>query len=68
MNLFEMSHFNTGIQITPLSGAQIVYILLIFGVTGCITSLPLNTNGIGLLNLILMGATGLLLVFFMVRL
>ena len=31
MKLFEMSHFNTGIQITPFSGAHIVYILLIFG-------------------------------------
>jgi uncharacterized membrane protein YwaF len=29
--LFEMSHFNTGIQITPFSGAHIVYLLLIFG-------------------------------------
>lgn len=29
--LFEMSHFNTGIQITPFSPAHIVYMLLIFG-------------------------------------
>lgn len=31
MKLFEMSHFDTGIQITPFSPAHIVYILLIFG-------------------------------------
>lgn len=29
--LFEMSHFNTGIKITPFSPAHIVYITLIFG-------------------------------------
>ena len=29
--LFEQSHFNTGIQITPFSVAHIVYMLLIFG-------------------------------------
>lgn len=29
--LFEMSHFNTGIQITPFSPAHIVYLILIFG-------------------------------------
>ena len=29
--LFETSHFNTGIQITPFSGAHIVYLILIFG-------------------------------------
>ena len=29
--LFEMSHFNTGIQITPFSVAHIVYMVLIFG-------------------------------------
>ena len=29
--LFEMSHFDTGIKITPFSGAHIVYMLLIFG-------------------------------------
>ena len=29
--LFEMSHFNTGIQITPFSIAHIVYLVLIFG-------------------------------------
>ena len=29
--LFEMSHFNTGIKITPFSMAHIVYIVLIFG-------------------------------------
>ena len=29
--LFEMSHFDTGIQITPFSIAHIVYLLLIFG-------------------------------------
>ena len=31
LKLFAMSYFDTGIQITPLSGAHIVYILLIFG-------------------------------------
>ena len=29
--LFEQSHFNTGIQITPFSVAHIVYLVLIFG-------------------------------------
>ena len=29
--LFEMSHFDTGIQITPFSASHIVYIVLIFG-------------------------------------
>ncbi len=29
--LFEMSHFNTGIKVTPFSGAHIVYMVLIFG-------------------------------------
>lgn len=29
--LFAMSHFDTGIQITPFSAAHIVYIILIFG-------------------------------------
>lgn len=29
--LFESSHFNTGIQITPFSVAHIVYLILIFG-------------------------------------
>ena len=53
------------IALGNIIGSNIFNILLIFGVTGCITSLPLNTGGIGLLNLILMGATGLLLVFFM---
>lgn len=31
IKLFEMSHFNTGISITPFSIAHIVYIVLIFG-------------------------------------
>ena len=31
MNLFEMSHFDSGIKITPFSGAHIVYLLLIVG-------------------------------------
>ena len=54
------------IALGNILGSNIFNILLIFGVTGCITCLPLNTDGIGLLNLILMAATGLLLVFFMV--
>ena len=29
--LFEMSHFNTGIKVTPFSGAHIVYLVVIFG-------------------------------------
>ena len=29
--LFEPSHFNTGIKITPFSGAHIVYLILFFG-------------------------------------
>ena len=29
--LFEMSHFNTGIKITPFSVAHLVYMFLIFG-------------------------------------
>lgn len=29
--LFEMSHFNTGIKITPFSAAHLVYMFLIFG-------------------------------------
>lgn len=29
--LFEASHFDTGIRITPFSGAHIVYLILIFG-------------------------------------
>lgn len=31
IKLFEMSHFDTGISITPFSAAHIVYIVLIFG-------------------------------------
>ena len=31
MKLFEMSHFDSGIQITPYSVAHIVYMMLIFG-------------------------------------
>ena len=31
MKLFEMSHFDSGIKITPFSGAHIVYLLLIVG-------------------------------------
>ena len=31
MKLFEMSHFDSGIQITPFSIAHIVYMVLIFG-------------------------------------
>jgi len=33
--LFEMSHFNTGIKITPFSIAHIVYLVLIFGGIVC---------------------------------
>ena len=31
IKLFEMSHFDSGIRITPFSGAHIVYLVLIFG-------------------------------------
>ncbi len=31
LKLFELSHFNTGISVTPFSISHIVYILLIFG-------------------------------------
>lgn len=34
--LFEMSHFRTGIQITPFSIAHIVYLVLIFGTIVCL--------------------------------
>ena len=36
IKLFEMSHFNTGISITPFSISHIVYLVLIFGsIIGC---------------------------------
>ena len=53
------------IALGNIIGSNIFNILLIFGVTGCITVLPLETGWIGLLNLGLMGATGLLLLFFL---
>lgn len=53
------------IALGNIIGSNIFNILMIFGVTAIITPLPLDTGGIGLLNLILMGVTGLLLVLFM---
>ena len=53
------------IALGNILGSNIFNILLIFGVTGCITTLPLDTAGIGLLNLGFMGATGLLLILFL---
>lgn len=53
------------IALGNIIGSNIFNILLIFGVTGCVTVLPLNTGWIGLLNLGLMGVTGLLLFFFL---
>lgn len=53
------------IALGNIIGSNIFNILLIFGVTGCVTVLPLDTGWIGLLNLGLMGVTGLLLIFFL---
>ena len=53
------------IALGNIVGSNIFNILLIFGVTGCVTILPLDTGGIGLMNLFLMGLTGLLLIFFL---
>lgn len=53
------------IALGNIIGSNIFNILLIFGVTGCITRLPMESNGIALLNLILMGVTGLMLIFFL---
>ena len=53
------------IALGNIIGSNIFNILLIFGVTGCITVLPMETGWIGLLNLGLMGVTGLLLIFFL---
>ena len=53
------------IALGNILGSNIFNILLIFGVTSCITTLPLDTAGIGLLNLGFMGATGLLLILFL---
>lgn len=53
------------IALGNIVGSNIFNILLIFGVTGCVTVLPLDTGGIGLLNLCLMGLTGLLLISFL---
>ena len=39
---------------------------MIFGVTSCITPLPLDLNGIGVFNLAAMGATAAALILFMI--
>ena len=53
------------IALGNILGSNIFNILLIFGITGCITPLPLDTDGVGLFNLVLMGITGVSLVLFM---
>ena len=53
------------IALGNILGSNIFNILLIFGVTSCITPLPLNLRGVGIFNLSAMGATGVLLILFM---
>ena len=53
------------IALGNIIGSNIFNILLIFGVTSCITPLPLDLNGVGLFNLAAMGVTGLSLILFM---
>ena len=53
------------IALGNIIGSNIFNILLIFGVTSCITPLPLELNGIGIFNLAAMGVTGLALILFM---
>jgi len=53
------------IALGNIIGSNIFNILLIFGVTACITPLPLDLNGIGIFNLAAMGATGAALFLFM---
>lgn len=54
------------IALGNIIGSNIFNILLIFGVTSCITPLPLDLNGVGIFNLAAMGATGAALILFMV--
>ena len=53
------------IALGNIVGSNIFNILLIFGVTACISPLPLNLRGAGLFNLAAMGITGAALFFFM---
>ena len=53
------------IALGNIIGSNIFNILLIFGVSACISPLPLNTRGIGLFNLAAMGVTGVVLLLFM---
>ena len=53
------------IALGNILGSNIFNILLIFGVTSCITPLPLNLRGVGIFNLSAMGTTGILLILFM---
>ena len=53
------------IALGNIIGSNIFNILLIFGITGCISPLPLDTNGAGLFNLAAMGITGAALILFM---
>ena len=53
------------IALGNIIGSNIFNILLIFGVTSCITPLPLDLNGIGVFNLAAMGATAAALILFM---
>ena len=53
------------IAVGNIIGSNIFNILLIFGITSCISPLPLETGGVGLFNLTAMGITGIALVAFM---
>lgn len=53
------------IALGNIIGSNIFNILLIFGVTSCITPLPLELDGVGIFNLSAMGVTGLALILFM---
>ena len=54
------------IALGNIIGSNIFNILLIFGVTSCITPLPLDLRGVGAFNLAAMGTTGILLILFMI--
>ena len=53
------------IALGNIIGSNIFNILLIFGVTSCITPLPLDLHGAGSFNLAAMGVTGISLILFM---
>ena len=54
------------IALGNIIGSNIFNILLIFGVTSCITPLRLDLHGVGAFNLAAMGTTGILLILFMI--